>query len=297
MASEKKPQDPALLNGASSRFATAFTRNTTHVRPDGTPGGRPWTWVAGAVGLTVCVILGVILFAKMPSGSGTASAQSPLSASARASSSPLTASSSVPSATARPGSGDARRGPLSPAGAGSTAGGTRKTPASSDSPASTRRPGGTSTTRTPSTPGTDSARSGAAKNPEYPGVGVHSHADGRCIAAAGSQNSVARDGTRLETRDCDGGSWQKIDFRSDGTARVFGLCMDIAGASEADGAAIQLATCNGGWAQKFELNTSHDLVNTALGKCVDVVGKQEVNGAGLQLWTCYGTDNQKWSRL
>jgi hypothetical protein len=128
-------------------------------------------------------------------------------------------------------------------------------------------------------------------------VGVHSHADGRCIAAAGSQNSVARDGTRLETRDCDGGSWQKIDFRSDGTARVFGLCMDIAGASEADGAAIQLATCNGGWAQKFELNTSHDLVNTALGKCVDVVGKQEVNGAGLQLWTCYGTDNQKWSRL
>ncbi|MFI2380365.1 ricin-type beta-trefoil lectin domain protein [Streptomyces sp. NPDC018964] len=125
---------------------------------------------------------------------------------------------------------------------------------------------------------------------------VRSHNGGRCIAASGARNGTASDGTRLVTWDCEGGSWQKIDFRSDGTARMFGLCMDLAWAGQSNGTAIQLAKCNGGWAQKFKLNSAHDLVNTEIGKCVDIVDNKRTNGAALQLWSCSGSDNQKWSK-
>ncbi|WP_141726447.1 RICIN domain-containing protein, partial [Actinacidiphila rubida] len=139
----------------------------------------------------------------------------------------------------------------------------------------------------------------AAQAPQaavYPGVAVVGHASGRCVSATGHQNSRATDGTPLAIYDCVGGSWQKVDFRSDGTARIYGLCMDIAWASKDNGAAIQLAVCNGGWAQKFKLNTSYDLVNTAIGKCVDATDSGTGNGTRLQLWSCAGTPNQKWSK-
>ncbi|MEU2284323.1 RICIN domain-containing protein [Streptomyces sp. NPDC013178] len=138
-------------------------------------------------------------------------------------------------------------------------------------------------------------QAGTTQQTVWPGVRVSSHLGGRCVTAVGAETTDAKDGTPLEIRDCSDGSWQKIDFRSDGTARMFGLCMDLAGANDANGTPIQLANCNGGWAQKFKLNSSHDLVNTAIGKCVDIVDKVNANGTRLQLWTCYGTDNQKWS--
>jgi hypothetical protein len=62
------------------------------------------------------------------------------------------------------------------------------------------------------------------------------------------------------------------------------------------GAAIVLATCTGGAAQRFTLNRSHDLVNVPADRCVDVVDEARSDGARLQLWDCAGTDNQKWSR-
>ncbi|MGW2045607.1 ricin-type beta-trefoil lectin domain protein [Streptomyces sp. NPDC001858] len=133
-----------------------------------------------------------------------------------------------------------------------------------------------------------------ASTPVVPGVRIRSYASSRCIAVSGAQSSAGRDGSRLEIRDCDNGAWQKWDLRSDGTVRAFGLCMDVAGASTTNGTVIQLARCNGGWAQRFVLNKAHDLVNIQADKCVDVVDKQTANGTKLQLWSCQGTSNQKW---
>ncbi|WP_189884383.1 ricin-type beta-trefoil lectin domain protein [Streptomyces xantholiticus] len=59
--------------------------------------------------------------------------------------------------------------------------------------------------------------------------------------------------------------------------------------STANGAMIQPARCNGGWAQGFALNSTHNLVNTQIGKCVDVTDSATGNGARLQLWDCAGT--------
>ncbi|MFB7294051.1 ricin-type beta-trefoil lectin domain protein [Actinacidiphila glaucinigra] len=129
-----------------------------------------------------------------------------------------------------------------------------------------------------------------------PGIRIRGHQSNRCVTVTGAQGGIGHDGTRLEIRDCDGRAWQKWDFRSDGTVRALGMCMDLAGAGTGNGTPIQLARCNGGWAQQISLNSAYDLVNHHADKCIDVVDKGTANGTKLQLWTCYGTSNQKWSK-
>lgn len=72
-----------------------------------------------------------------------------------------------------------------------------------------------------------------------------------------------------------------------------GKCMDVAGASAADGAAVQLYTCNGTAAQQW--TRPGDGTIRALGKCLDVVNRGTADGSQLQLWTCTGGTNQQWT--
>jgi hypothetical protein len=94
---------------------------------------------------------------------------------------------------------------------------------------------------------------------------------------------------------CNGSSQQQWTVKSDGTIRTGGFCLDAAWASTANGTVIQVARCNGGSAQRFTLNTAHDLVGRQADKCVDVRDHGTANGTGTQLWTCTGADNQKWT--
>ncbi|MFE9249595.1 ricin-type beta-trefoil lectin domain protein [Streptomyces sp. NPDC007088] len=72
-----------------------------------------------------------------------------------------------------------------------------------------------------------------------------------------------------------------------------GKCLDVAGASSANGSAVQLYDCNGTAAQQWNVNSDGTL--RALGKCLDVTGNSTANGAKLQLWDCGGGANQKWT--
>jgi hypothetical protein len=72
-----------------------------------------------------------------------------------------------------------------------------------------------------------------------------------------------------------------------------GKCADVAGASTADGAQIQLYTCNGTGAQQWTVNANGTL--TALGKCLDVSGAGTADGTKVQLYTCNGTGAQQWT--
>ncbi|MFE2422663.1 ricin-type beta-trefoil lectin domain protein [Streptomyces hokutonensis] len=141
---------------------------------------------------------------------------------------------------------------------------------------------GSTTTKTP----TPKPAAAAAPGDEIVGYG-----SSKCIEVS-AHSGV--DGSPLRLWGCAAKAWQKWVFKSDGSVRSMGLCLDIANASKSDGAAIQLATCNGGWAQRFNLNSSHDLVNTVIGKCVDAKDQGTGNGTRLQLWSCGGTSNQKW---
>jgi beta-glucanase (GH16 family) len=122
---------------------------------------------------------------------------------------------------------------------------------------------------------------------------------GKCINVEGG---AALAGARLVLRDCEAADSAYWTFEVDGTARSSGLCMEVAGLSAAatsadNGAVLQLADCQTGPHQQFQLNDAGDLVNLRTGKCADVTGWNPNNGARLQLWDCAGSVNQKWWRL
>ncbi|WBB80519.1 glycosyl hydrolase family 18 protein [Micromonospora sp. WMMD882] len=73
---------------------------------------------------------------------------------------------------------------------------------------------------------------------------------------------------------------------------IGGKCVDVAAASTANGAAVQLYDCNGTAAQTWTVATDGTL--RALGKCADVTSAGTANGTKIQLWDCNGTAAQVW---
>ena len=86
----------------------------------------------------------------------------------------------------------------------------------------------------------------------------------------------------------------KAKYRDAGPIRGNGgKCIDDAGAGTNNGAAIQIAMCNGTSAQNWTWN-SGDGTLRVLGKCMDVTGGATANGTQIQLWDCNGTGAQQW---
>ena len=93
-------------------------------------------------------------------------------------------------------------------------------------------------------------------------------------------------------------TWQGTPGSGGGTGGgaitgLAGKCVDVAGASSADGAAVQLYTCNGTAAQQW--SRPGDGTLRALGKCLDIKDQGTADGAQLQLWSCAGGANQQWT--
>jgi beta-glucanase (GH16 family) len=72
-----------------------------------------------------------------------------------------------------------------------------------------------------------------------------------------------------------------------------GKCVDVAGASSANGAPVQLYDCNGTTAQSWTVGTDGTI--RALGKCLDVTAAGTADGSKVQLYDCNGTNAQKWT--
>jgi hypothetical protein len=70
-------------------------------------------------------------------------------------------------------------------------------------------------------------------------------------------------------------------------------CIDDAGASTDNGAAIQFFACNGTIAQNWVWN-SDDGTLRKLNKCLDITSGAAASGTPLQLWDCKGTGAQEW---
>lgn len=76
------------------------------------------------------------------------------------------------------------------------------------------------------------------------------------------------------------------------TSGVAGTCVDVAGASTANGTHVQLYPCNGTNAQQWSVMADGTL--QAFGKCMDVVNGGMTNGTKVQLYVCNGTGSQQW---
>ncbi|MBG0850730.1 lectin [Streptomyces spinoverrucosus] len=71
-----------------------------------------------------------------------------------------------------------------------------------------------------------------------------------------------------------------------------GKCVDVAGASSANGTPVQLYDCNGTGAQTWTVGTDGTI--RALGKCLDVASGGTADGTAVQLWDCNGSAAQRW---
>jgi hypothetical protein len=71
------------------------------------------------------------------------------------------------------------------------------------------------------------------------------------------------------------------------------MCLDVAKASNSNGAIVLLWGCNGGANQQWTATSSGEL-RVFGDKCLDAPGSRGQNGDKLQIWTCNGGANQRW---
>jgi beta-glucosidase len=71
-----------------------------------------------------------------------------------------------------------------------------------------------------------------------------------------------------------------------------GLCLDLAGDSNADGAKVEIYTCNGTNGQQWTIEPDGTI--QVDGKCLDVAGGGTTNGTLVDLFTCNGSGAQGW---
>ncbi|MDQ0936726.1 ricin-type beta-trefoil lectin domain protein [Streptomyces turgidiscabies] len=69
-------------------------------------------------------------------------------------------------------------------------------------------------------------------------------------------------------------------------------CLDVNGASTADGTAVQSWACGDSANQYWSAYTDGTL--RSMGKCLDAAGFGTANGTKVQLWACHGGTNQVW---
>ncbi|WP_308250199.1 lectin [Sphaerisporangium fuscum] len=72
-----------------------------------------------------------------------------------------------------------------------------------------------------------------------------------------------------------------------------GRCLDVSGASQANGAQAQIWDCNGQANQQWTSTGSGEL-RVYGNKCLDVNGAATADGTAVIIWDCNGQNNQKW---
>ncbi|MFJ4580485.1 RICIN domain-containing protein [Streptomyces echinatus] len=77
-----------------------------------------------------------------------------------------------------------------------------------------------------------------------------------------------------------------------------GKCLDVQGAGKTNGTPVQIYTCNGGAAQKWQLWASYDggytLRNINSGKCLEVLNGANADGTKIQIRDCGSSKAQQW---
>ncbi|MGW5158580.1 ThuA domain-containing protein [Nonomuraea wenchangensis] len=72
-----------------------------------------------------------------------------------------------------------------------------------------------------------------------------------------------------------------------------GRCLDVSGASQANGAQAQIWDCNGQNNQRWTTTAASEL-RVYGNKCLDVNGAGTADGTAVIIWDCNGQNNQKW---
>jgi endo-1,4-beta-xylanase len=85
-------------------------------------------------------------------------------------------------------------------------------------------------------------------------------------------------------------------FTQNGRAlQVMGKCLEIP-ANAAAGTRVQIWDCGGGTNQQWVFNSNGTISNAQTGQCLDVNGAATANGSTVIVWSCHGGTNQRWAR-
>jgi hypothetical protein len=108
---------------------------------------------------------------------------------------------------------------------------------------------------------------------------------------SGSQS----DGTTIQVLDCNGQPSQQWEVDPDGTLHAFGKCLTVSNHTIDGVRVIELWTCTGSSAQKWQHDSGTTLVNAGTGKCLDDPYLTIRPGQELYAWRCDGTVTQNWN--
>jgi hypothetical protein len=115
---------------------------------------------------------------------------------------------------------------------------------------------------------------------------VHLALNGKCLTDPANKTA---NGTRVNVSKCQAGPAQHWTVASDGTLRVRGRCLDIAGSGGAAGQQAQLWQCDGSTRETWMQGTAAELVNPASGLCLTGPGAVPTMGA------CRVTRDEAWT--
>jgi hypothetical protein len=115
--------------------------------------------------------------------------------------------------------------------------------------------------------------------------------DGLCLEV---RDGRTEDGAGFQLASCVGHGPQFFTSASDGSLRVLGKCLDMAGPmSDFGSRLVHLYTCNGTDPQKWQLRADGSVVTAANGHCLDgTFGKV---GSPITTFACHGGGNQRWT--
>lgn len=111
----------------------------------------------------------------------------------------------------------------------------------------------------------------------------------------GVRSGASSDGTTIQVLGCTGQPSQQWEVRPDGTLRTFGKCMTVSDRTIDGHQPIELWTCTGSSAQKWQRGSGTTLVNTGTGECLDDPYVKIRPGQELYAWRCDGTATQSWN--
>jgi PKD repeat protein len=77
--------------------------------------------------------------------------------------------------------------------------------------------------------------------------------------------------------------------------RVMGKCLEVP-ANAAAGTRVRIWDCSGGTNQRWTLNTNGTVSNGQNGLCLDVNAAGTANGTAVVVWNCHTGANQRWAR-
>ena len=115
---------------------------------------------------------------------------------------------------------------------------------------------------------------------------------GKCLIDPGNRTA---NGTRVTIGNCEKGPGGRWTIASDGTIRVHGHCLDIAGSGSSAGRQVQLWQCTGAPREIWVQGTAGELANPASGLCLTDPGASTRNGTVPTMSICRITRSKAWT--